>query len=78
MADFDDMKEELEQLRDEIKLKMHLASMDAKEEWGDLEKKWDDFNARAGLAQSGEEIGDALDLLGDELKRAFVRFKNAL
>jgi hypothetical protein len=78
MADFDDMKEELEQLRDEIKLKMHLASMDAREEWGGLEQKWDDFNARAKFAQSGEDIGDALDLLGDELKQAFVRFKNAL
>ncbi len=78
MADFDDMKEELEQLRDEIKLKMHLASMEAREEWGGLEQKWDDFNARAKLEQSGEDIGDALSLLGSELKQAFVRFKNAL
>ncbi len=78
MADMDSMKQELEQLRDEIKLKMHLASLDAKEEWGGLEKKWDDFNARARLEQSGEDIGDALSILGGELKQAFVRFKNAL
>lgn len=78
MADFDDMKEELETLRDEIKLKMHLASMEAKEEWGDLEKKWDNFNAQAKLAQSGEDISGALSLLGGELREAFRRFKQAL
>lgn len=78
MADLDDMKQELEQLRDEIKLKMHLASLDAKEEWGSLEKKWDDFNARAKVSQAGEDIGGAASLLGDELKQAFRRFKDAL
>ncbi len=78
MADMDSMKQELEQLRDEIKLKMHLASLDAKEEWGGLEKKWDDFNARADLSKAGEDIGSAASLLGEELKQAFIRFKNAL
>lgn len=78
MADLDDMKEELEQLRDEIKLKMHLASMEAKEEWSGLEEKWDNFNAKAKLAQSGEDISGALSLLGGELREAFKRFKQAL
>lgn len=78
MADLDSMKQELEQLRDEIKLKMHLASLDAKEEWGGLEKKWDDFNARADFSKSGEDIGSAAGLLGEELKQAFKRFKDAL
>ena len=78
MADTDSMKQELEQLRDEIKLKMHLASLDAKEEWGSLEQKWEDFNARAKLSESGEDIGSALGLLGEELMQAFTRFKNAL
>ncbi len=78
MADLDSMKQELEQLRDEIKLKMHLASLDAKEEWGGLEKKWDDFNARADFSKAGEDIGSAASLLGEELKQAFIRFKDAL
>ena len=78
MADIDSMKQELEQLRDEIKLKMHLASLDAKEEWGGLEKKWDDFHARAKLSEAGDDIGSAVSLLGEELKQAFIRFKNAL
>ncbi|MEE4173103.1 MAG: hypothetical protein V2I57_02505 [Xanthomonadales bacterium] len=78
MADLDSVKQELEQLRDEIKLKMHLASLDAKEEWGGLEKKWDDFNARADLSRAGDDIGSAASLLGEELKQAFKRFKDAL
>jgi hypothetical protein len=78
MADMDDMKQELEQLRDEIRLKMHLASLDAKEEWGGLEKKWEDFNARADFSKAGEDIGSAASLLGEELMQAFKRFKDAL
>jgi hypothetical protein len=57
------MKEEFEKLveklkieRDEIKLKVHLASMDAKEEFEAAEKKWDQVKAKAS-----EIAGDAME-----------------
>lgn len=78
MADFDDLKEELERYRDEINLKMHLASMEMKDEWQDLERKWDRFSAQAGVGDSTEGIGGALDQLGGELKKAYKRFRGAL
>ena len=40
MADIDDLKRELKKLRGEMELKMHLASMEMKQEWAELEGKW--------------------------------------
>lgn len=78
MSDFDRLVEDLKKARDEIKLKLHLASMDAKDEWEDLEQKWDEFSTRADMNRSAEGVGDALDQLGGELKQAYLRFRNAL
>jgi hypothetical protein len=78
VADFDDLFDELERYRDEINLKMHLASMDMKDEWQELEQKWDRFSAQARVSDSADSIGDALDQLGGELKMAYGRFRDAL
>ncbi len=78
MADIDELKKELEKHRDEIKLKLHLANMEAKDEWAGLEKKWNDFTSRTQVARSGESIGEAAGLLGEELKAAYQRFKAGL
>jgi hypothetical protein len=78
MADVADMKRDLKKLRDELQLRMHLASMEAKQEWNDLEGKWERFSSRAGLENSAEGVGDALELLGEELKRGYKRLRAAL
>ena len=78
MTDFDDLKEELKGLRDELDLKMHLASLELKDEWQELEGKWDRFSSRAGLEASAESVGSALGLLGDEIKAGYHRMKEAL
>ena len=48
------------------------------EEWAGLEKRWNDFTSRAHVRESGEALGGALGDLGQELKQAYVRFKDAL
>ena len=78
MSDFDDLKAELKRARDEIALRLHLASMDAKWEWQELEGKWNDFAARAEVDETTEGVGVALKNLGTELKLAYDRLKNAL
>ena len=78
MTDFDDVKEDLERMRDEIKLKMHLANMDMKEEWGGLEQKFEHFTAQTRARESAAGVGHAVDQLGNELKKAYLRFQNAL
>lgn len=78
MSELDKLKAELEKARDEIKLKMHLASMDTKTEWANLEEKWDSFRSEARLSQSGEGLSKAMSGLGHELQQAYKRIKDAL
>jgi hypothetical protein len=78
MADIDKLLQELKQKRDEIRLHIHLASKDAKDEWAELEKKMDDFSGRAKLHETGDGVGDALGRLGNELKLGFERVRKAI
>ena len=78
MADLHDLNRDLKKLRDELELKMHLASMEAKQEWKALDAKWQSFSSKARLEDSAESVGDALQLLGEELKRGYKRLKAAL
>ena len=78
MNDFDDLMDELKQKRDELRLKIHLGSKEAQDEWQDLEKKMQDFSSRAELGKTGEGLGEALGQLGNELKRGYQRIRDAI
>jgi chromosome segregation ATPase len=85
MTDFDELLEELKQKRDELRLQMHLASKEIKDEWEDLEEKMEDFAGKAKkfsgdakLKETGAGIGEALGKLGSELKHGYERIRDAL
>ena len=78
MSEFDDLVEYLKQKRDELRLQMHLASKEAKDEWEELEEKMDDFRAKARLGETGEGVGKALGQLGNELKQGYARLWKAI
>ena len=85
MSDFDDIIEELKQKRDELRLQVHLASKEIKEEWDELEKKMEDFSGSARqfsedakLKGTGSGIGDPLKQLGGELNRGYERIRDAM
>jgi hypothetical protein len=70
---------ELQTLRDEIKLKLHLASADGRDAWNRLEPQVDDFERRmchAAEATMGEqrhavaELKTSLERLYQSLKKA--------
>jgi hypothetical protein len=69
---------ELKQTREELRLKMHLGSMEAREQWEGLEGKWREFAAKARLAETGEEVEGSLRELGLDLKAGYERIKAAL
>ena len=73
-----DLMKELETLRDEIRLKLHLASMDARDEWDKLETRWQEFRGKAELDETAEEVGEAAGELFDELKKGYDRIRKAL
>jgi len=41
--EFDELTDTLKQQRDKIEVQIHLASMEAKDEWKEGEKQWGEF-----------------------------------
>jgi hypothetical protein len=79
----DQLSEELRLLRDELSVQMHLAAADSRDEWEGLERKWQHFRARAegvgkAAGSAAEDVGDALELLGQELRKGYRKIKAAL
>ena len=67
--DFKAFQQDVRALRDEVKLKLHLASMDLKDEWEKLEPQLDRAINSAALV-SGEVVSD--------LKKRLTEFKSRL
>ena len=78
MGEFDDLVADLKQKRDELRLKIHLASKEAQDEWEELEEKMQELSSRAELGKTSEGLGDALGKLGEELKMGYKRVRNAI
>jgi vacuolar-type H+-ATPase subunit D/Vma8 len=78
MGEFDDLVADLKQKRDELRLKIHLASKEAQDEWEELEEKMQEFSSRAEIGKTSEGLGDALGKLGEELKMGYKRVRNAI
>jgi phage-related minor tail protein len=82
----DTLQRELELLgkaRDELKVQMHLAKAEAREEWTRLEGTWQrvqDELKRVGehAKEPAREMGGAARSLLDELKRGYARVKSQL
>jgi uncharacterized coiled-coil DUF342 family protein len=89
MSDVEDkvegLYEELKQKRDELRVQMHLASKELKDEWDELEDKMEDFSGKAKqfandakLRETGSGLGDALGKLGHEIKLGYERIRDAI
>ncbi len=79
----DQIKAEIEQLRDEIKLKAHLGKADAADQMEKLENDWKSFLKKykpladeAGKTAKG--TGAALGLAAKELKAGYRRLRERL
>lgn len=73
----------LKQERDELRLKIHLGTMEAKEEWSGLERKWETLETRLaeakdGAAERAREARDKVELVTDELAAAYRRIREGL
>ena len=81
--EFDELIDVLKQQRGEIQLQIHLASMDAKDEWKKAEMTWGKFVDDLDLIsddtkESGAELVHATKIIGDELKEAYHRISERL
>ncbi len=81
--EFDELTDALKQQRDEIEVQMHLASMEAKEEWEKGEEKWGEFVDALGVItddtkETTAELIHATKIIGDELKETYKRISERL
>jgi hypothetical protein len=82
----DDMSETVERLRkerDQLRVKVHLASMEVRDEWEELEEIWEQFTAknRHFYKEVEPALGDvraALSQLAEELKAGYQKIRDSL
>jgi hypothetical protein len=77
------LMQKLETERDELRVKLSLAKLEAREEWEDLEKKMDQLRGRmkvvGGEAKgAGGDVKAAADALAGEIKEGFARIRKLL
>ena len=75
--------DELRRLRDELKVRIHLAKADAKDRWEELEHRFRRLESKGHqIAQASEEplrdVRDAAKLLIDEIREGYRRIRDAL
>lgn len=78
MSTFEQIKADVARLRDEAKVQVHLGSMEARQEWDELEGKWNHFIAEAGLHKSADGLAKAVGGVGQELRSAYKRLAQAV
>jgi hypothetical protein len=66
----------LTRLRDEIRVRVHLAQLDAKDKWQELEAQLASFEHR--VASDGGTVLGATAQLAKELKQSLVDFRERL
>ena len=78
--DLDAIVEDLKQARDEVRVQMHLAKADARDEFERLEHEWEHVRAKLGVigdeaGKAAVEVGSALRLAVDELRNGYERVR---
>ncbi|MEJ7603663.1 MAG: hypothetical protein WKG01_37595 [Kofleriaceae bacterium] len=69
--------DDLRRVADELKLKMHLAGMEAREQWEKLQPKLAELehSVEAGAAKAGHAISEQVASLGSSLKKLLADIK---
>lgn len=81
--EFENLLNELQEQRDELKLKMHLASMEARQEFEEAEKEWQRLEIKAAeiadkSVETSENFIAKAKIVGEELKDAYYRISKRL
>jgi hypothetical protein len=81
--DFNNLLDKLKTERDEISLKLHLASMEAKEEFNSTEQQWNLVKTKAAdiaddSVETSEDFIAKAKIVGEELKETYKRIAKRL
>jgi hypothetical protein len=80
---FEKEGEDLRAIRGELKVRMHLARLDAADLWEDLEDRWQHADAKLeamshASAETAEDVGAALKRVFEELERGYERLRSLI
>ena len=75
--------ERLKNDRDELRLQIHLASLETQDEWRKLEEKWHGLEPKLSAfakeaKSSAHDVGEATQDVAKELGKAYQRLKKTL
>jgi hypothetical protein len=81
--DFDSLLNKLQNERDEIILKLHLATMEAKQEFEEAEDQWQHLKVKAAeisdeSVQTKDEVIAKAKIVAEELKDTYYRIGRRL
>ena len=81
--ELEDLIEKLKVERDEVNLKLHLATMEVKEEFEEVEKQWGHFKDKAAeiaddTKETSEEFITKVRIVGEELNKTYHRINERL
>lgn len=81
--EFESLLGSLESVREELQLKLHLASMDAKDEFEAADKQWQLIKHKASeiaddTVETSEDYIAKAKIIGEELKEAYQRVAKRL
>lgn len=81
--DLNALWERLKTQRDELRLKAHLATSELKDEWEELEDKWQYAEVKLNKLQhqaedSVEDLRASTNIILEEISEAYERIKNRL
>jgi hypothetical protein len=77
------LMDDVQRQRDELRLQLHLAKAEAKQEWERLEVKWEQARGKMEVVgreagKAAHEVGAALKLALDELRKGYERVRALL
>jgi hypothetical protein len=75
--------EEVRAARDEIRVRLHLAKMDARDQWELVEKQWEHAEAKlrqlANTAnEANDDIVEATELLLNEIRDGYKKLRSLI
>ena len=81
--DLHKLSDSLKQQRDELKLQLHLAKQDVRDEWDDMEEYWERFRHRVDkilhdTSDATDETYRTAHTIGEDLKSGYRRLRERL
>lgn len=82
-SEFENLLSKLNTEREELQLKLHLAGMEAKDEFEEAEKQWQQIKAKASeiaddTIETSEDVIEKAKIIGEELKDTYQRISKRL